>query len=413
MQKRSSEVGMQQELLKLKSVTFVTGLLGIIDLMQPVAEISLAMQTVNQLPWELDDMRKEFEQHMRLLGADLKAHKFDRIVDRNGRSEPALKLLARHQGEMRQAKFSCPGPKDTSNPAVVDLSLTAEQRGLRQWLAGGPPPASASEEFDRMLDQLGDVAIMIADKLGKRLTPPEDEYRFLRHMGYTLDLRKMAFDPAYLQSQQSERSLQVLYDWMQERSAGYDGTDSGTSLDDLPSFEEVRRQQLLLADRLRSERDRPTFSQWKGASGIIIMESVFTWPRFYAGCEAFVYLFEHMATKSMCEAVIEGMGGMWDRCNTDGRHQAFATGAEESVIAWSAPKPYHPASVAFINHALNEMFGFDADGKPKPHHFKSSDHSHNAGSVANMLAGSKVINRHKRDDQPRLPDAMYDTSTKP
>ena len=77
------------------------------------------------------------------------------------------------------------------------------------------------------------------------------------------------------------------------------------------------------------------------------------------------------------------------------------------------PKPYHPASVAFINHALNEMFGFDADGKPKPHHFKSSDHSHNAGSVANMLAGSKVINRHKRDDQPRLPPAMYDVSTKP
>ena len=67
--------------------------------------------------------------------------------------------------------------------------------------------------------------------------------------------------------------------------------------------------------------------------------------------------------------------------------------------------------MAFINHALNDMFGFDAAGHPKPHHFKSSDHSHNAGSVANMLAGSKVINRHKRDDQPRLPDAFYDLST--
>lgn len=53
-----------------------------------------------------------------------------------------------------------------------------------------------------------------------------------------------------------------------------------------------------------------------------------------------------MACKSMCEAVVEGMGGVWDRCDRQGN---WVTATLEAVVAWNTPKPYHPAAVAFIN----------------------------------------------------------------
>jgi hypothetical protein len=45
------------------------------------------------------------------------------------------------------------------------------------------------------------------------------------------------------------------------------------------------------------------------------MKNVFTEERFYLECEDYLYLWLHMAWKSMCEAVVEGMGGVWDRCD--------------------------------------------------------------------------------------------------
>ena len=63
-----------------------------------------------------------------------------------------------------------------------------------------------------------------------------------------------------------------------------------------------------------------------------------------------------MATKSMCEAVVEGMGGVWDRCDRQGN---WVTATEEAVIAWNAPQPYHPVAVPFINRALENWGGLN------------------------------------------------------
>ena len=41
------------------------------------------------------------------------------------------------------------------------------------------------------------------------------------------------------------------------------------------------------------------------------------------------------------EAVIEGMGSVWDASSQPSRHPYFETGVEEAVIAWSAPQPWH------------------------------------------------------------------------
>ena len=61
--------------LKLRSVYFVVSLLVVIDLLKPVKKLSLKMQAVNQLPWELEADRKAFLDRMETLATDLKAGK--------------------------------------------------------------------------------------------------------------------------------------------------------------------------------------------------------------------------------------------------------------------------------------------------------------------------------------------------
>ena len=43
---------------------------------------------------------------------------------------------------------------------------------------------------------------------------------------------------------------------------------------------------------------------------------------------------------SRCEAVLEGMGSVWDKAADVRRHPVFAESAKEAVIAWGAPQAY-------------------------------------------------------------------------
>jgi len=202
---------------------------------------------------------------------------------------------------------------------------------------------------------------------------------------------------------------------MAQRDQGAAGAGAGGAADadpvgDLPDFSEVKAQWAMLISRLRMFHNDSKYSHWKDASGTVIMKDVFTDVRFYDRVDSFLYLFQHMALKSMCEAVIEGMGGMWDRCATDGRHPGFETGAEEAVIAWNAPQPYHPAADNYVTHVLNDVFGFDSQGHPKRWNLTHTDTAEDH-HIGRALARSQVINRHKRDDQPHFPSQYYDTST--
>ena len=87
------------------------------------------------------------------------------------------------------------------------------------------------------------------------------------------------------------------------------------------------------------------------------MHDVFTKPRFYEGCQGYLHLWLNCAMKTMNEAVVEGMGGVWDGAASDARHPSFEKGAEEAVVAWNAPWPYHADAEPFINRALTHLFG--------------------------------------------------------
>ena len=107
----------------------------------------------------------------------------------------------------------------------------------------------------------------------------------------------------------------------------------------------------------------------------------------------------------MCEAVVEGMGGVWNDCSGDKRHLSLEASAEEAIISWSAPQPWHPEAIPFINHSLNHMVGKDVTGRQKPFNFT---HHHDAHHGQLGIGQSLVAQRHKKDPV-RLPAAMYDS----
>jgi len=77
----------------------------------------------------------------------------------------------------------------------------------------------------------------------------------------------------------------------------------------------------------------------------------------------------------------------------------------EAVVAWNTPKPYHPATVAFINRSLDHWAG----GAGAWHNrFTHHDKHH----IERELAKGVVMERKKREAQKeaRLPASFYDVS---
>ena len=106
-----------------------------------------------------------------------------------------------------------------------------------------------------------------------------------------------------------------------------------------------------------------------------------------------------MATKTRNEAVVEGMGSVWDKVNDPQRHPGFVTGAEEAVIAYSAPPCAAPEAEDFVRRALDHRFG----GKGGKSNFVHTD----ASRDTDLFGKSKVIEKVRARAQSRLPADVY------
>ena len=100
----------------------------------------------------------------------------------------------------------------------------------------------------------------------------------------------------------------------------------------------------------------------------------------------------------MCEAVLEGMGSVWDEAAEEKRGSSFDYSQKEAMIAYNGPAAYTPEAKPFVARALN-------------HHFKGKDwnfvHRDPRQRQLQFTAGSKTLER-KRTEKTRLPAAMYD-----
>jgi hypothetical protein len=62
------------------------------------------------------------------------------------------------------------------------------------------------------------------------------------------------------------------------------------------------------------------------------MTEFFTLPKLYECCPNYLYLYRHCALKGVPKAIIEGMGGVRDRCARPERHISFEAGVQEAVV---------------------------------------------------------------------------------
>ena len=190
--------------------------------------------------------------------------------------------------------------------------------------------------------------------------------------------------------------LEMLLSWMASRDISLEA-----AAEDIPSWPVLRAEYMLLCERLRAAFTEDVFRRrWLGASGTVIMADVFTKPRFYMGCHRFLHLFAQCVMKTMNEAVVEGMGGMWDQAASSRRHLSFEHSVEEAVIAWSAPQPYHPEAIPFINQSLEHLFG--SEWQKRFRHQDERTERQNPWT----LAGGQVVQRLKRTKR-QLPTGLF------
>ena len=243
----------------------------------------------------------------------------------DGKRVRSFEFLSLHLPQIKNLKLSMTDSHG-QGAATVDLKrqsdMRASQAVARMWNRRGlTDQSSIEDEIKISLKEVGTMAQKIGDVLGQRLLPPDAEYIHLRFMAKCLDFTEMISGNAqdYCSAAKAKRPLERLYDWLQTR---FDGSgvqpDDATPIEDMPPFDDVWAQFCELAKRLQAASGEASYRTWKGASGVVIMKNVFTEQRFYVGCEDYLYLWLHMACKSMCEAVVEGMGGVWDRCNRQG-----------------------------------------------------------------------------------------------
>ena len=321
------------------------------------------MQTVDELPWELEETIKAFMERLDNLATDLAEGKSNRMFDpdprSNGKRIPAFEFLSKHRNELESGKLSLVDPRDDDKVLSVDLVLSSERRRSASIAvqlgagSGAAMPTSPKEEVLATMKELSKLCKFMSETLTIRLTPPEGDVQQFRRMAAVLDFRKMAVDPEYC-SERKKPVFKLLYDLMESR---FSEVDTVPVAPDMPALDIVWEEFVTLCRRMCEAFKQRTFKQrWEGASGTVIKVDIFTNPRFYEGCKNYLYLWLHMATKTMNEAVVEGMGSVWDAAADVKRHPSFDTGVQEAVIAWSAQQPWHPEAKPFLNKSLNLLF---------------------------------------------------------
>ena len=179
-------------MLNIKTLTFVVHLFGVIDLLRPLKNLSLDLQAVNVLPWEIDARITVFLFDIELLERDLRARKLDRLldtVDSRGKQHIAFEYLAFHEARLKQLTLELNDKQTGEGLVKVKLAESSSQRAAR----GRATFASPLEEFNAALDDLADLAHGIHTKINERLMNTDAEERWVRRMEVALDLRVMAF----------------------------------------------------------------------------------------------------------------------------------------------------------------------------------------------------------------------------
>ena len=382
------------------SLVTVVRLMGAIDILRHIKDESLAQQRVNSLVWEVDKNTRAFIELLRLLAADLRSGDVSRILSPK---TPALEFLASNMSRLRLRKLQLiPEHKPVVLALPSELRLPRVFRITFPAVPGESTVAETSRAIAFALGGVAEMAERIAANFELRLQKNQMSDQIAAMAG-CLNLQLMASSgiegDAYRAS--ASTHLRKLARWARPSTA-----TPGTPVLSLPPTAAHQRGIVLPADEvlvrecealssaLRAVSGQQLYrDRWSCASSsTVLMRDVFSQPKFYECCPGYLYLFQHCALKGVPEAIVEGMGGVWDRCAAPGRHLSFEAGVREAVVCWNAPRPYDEACDAFLDRALS-------------HHFKGAMPHFTHASDA-VTPQSKVVQK-LRNTQPRLPALLW------
>jgi hypothetical protein len=396
--KGGESAGKATELLHtMRSFDWLGRLLALTCLLELVKFLSLSMQTVNVLPWELIELQVKFKNTMDEIVSQLDIDDSDQdeapIRSLRGVEQP---LPEKHFGFMYRTADTTgkyPGTRHAQLSSGVYM-------GQRLWL---------SEEDVRVGGDDGGLACAMKS-LGHNVADwckaasHFFDVRFLQDihamhnvMAKCMDLRMFCKrgvgDMSMFVKDNVEESLRVVHAWM---------IRSGIVVAD---FEHVLQQCTKLASKLQQEVEDfyagatfpDSLHRWHekvGAeiltvSGTVIQEEVMTAKRMYQDCPDYIYMYQHCALKTMNEAVVEGMCSVVSRHATGVRGLSFNKYGMESIIVWNAPIP-HKAD-AFLSAAVDLYF------KGKKHGWRFFSVDTNRNRVAAARTNSVVIDRHLKE----------------
>jgi len=401
------------EVDKARSLVFVVHLMGIIDVLRHVKDASISEQTVNTLLWENELAAGGFVALLLQLADDLRSGDVSRKLPPALGSllgKPALEFLSSNIANLKRGRLQLIREHAEVPLALPsDLRITRAERLRFPFVEGETAAAETERAINFALSGVADMAALIGQNYkARRAAQNGPRTRVITAMEGCLDLLQLRGDDsnarAYLGA--ATGHLRVLSKWARKSTSTVNVPGFAAHVEHrggitLPGDDVMDGELEALASRLRAADAVPPYrAKWSAASSsTVIMADVFRYQKFYEVCPNFLYLYQHCALKSVPEAVVEGMGGVWDRCATPERHLTFEAGVKEAVICWNAPKPHMESCIPFLDRALLVHF----DGKPP--HFTHVD-----AAASRRVVHSKVVQKH-RNAKPRLPGSLWETST--
>jgi hypothetical protein len=329
--------------------------MGLVDVLGIVKDLSLRYQSVNQLPWELHESTLHAHSifmkcAQRLRAGEVPAEYFPFLTKDRVPSAP----LAKYSWDEFQEGNMCGVPLILTPFTTVENAL----KGLRELVAA--------------------LCTKIADRIHQRIIVVCPDQ--IKQMALCLDLRVLcgAVSPTFdgddddgadARGVEEVVALRTLYTWAQEEGKL-----------DLGRFTSFWKEHLAVKERLRNlyKQDHfghPTYGAWFNASGVVIMQYMFTTKSFYAdpsqSVKLWLHLFNHCILKSRCEAVVEGMGCVLDKHADSQRHLKIEKYTMEAMIHWNGPAAHECEN--FLTLALNEHF--EGDSSWGKHFYNQSNYN--------------------------------------
>ena len=299
---------------KLESTTWLGRVIALQGLLELVSQMSLSMQTVNVIPWELMAEQQAFYDKLVSMEASLR--------QRPPESDPRWTIM--HPDPIPAAVFPFfheePDPKNHPGVTRIQMLISGSYMGQELKVPEDDRRDGITDE-EAYVEAAFDLSYDISNWLQCashffHVRFLRDEHDILWTASKCLDLRRFAPTPGREEDdlEDIKEPLKHILRWMTK--GGVPG---------VPDIAVVYDQALLLADIMKTDivdfyngcaRPERACHRWhcraedgtySTRSGTIIQKDIWTTPRLSSQIPAFLWVYNHCILKTANEAVVEGM----------------------------------------------------------------------------------------------------------